>query len=263
MSNVGQILGTARGTLPWRPEFGSELERLRHQNNTPVLRELVSIYVSEALSLWEPRVRLTNITVLPVGRGTENLIDIRASAHVAGAQSEQVFEFRSRDSSGRSPAADARLYSVNSSARTVRRIVGVDVGGGASAPLPKPMFVTGLVRPFVRGRDLKHGSGAEVILSNVGQILGTDLGTLPWRPELGSELNRLRHRQNTPVLREVARLCVEKAVTRWEPRANVRGVECFAERVGTSGENALVVRASCGISGLASGLAREFSVVLK
>lgn len=60
---VGQVLGTAAGELPWRGEFGSQLERLRHMNQGPVMDEMARIFVTDALKRWEPRVRVRTVRV--------------------------------------------------------------------------------------------------------------------------------------------------------------------------------------------------------
>ena len=60
-ASVVQVLGTicdsgaTRGELPWRTEFGSVIELLRHRNANEILEDLANIYVFEALQRWEPR----------------------------------------------------------------------------------------------------------------------------------------------------------------------------------------------------------------
>lgn len=55
-SSVSQILGTRRGELPWKPSFGTYLERFRHKNATRFLVQDIIDECTEAISLWEPRV---------------------------------------------------------------------------------------------------------------------------------------------------------------------------------------------------------------
>jgi phage baseplate assembly protein W len=70
-SAVGQVLGTRAaagqrmGELRWRPEFGSQLYRLSHSNANNILEEIAQYYVVEALSRWEPRIKVTgfNLTI--------------------------------------------------------------------------------------------------------------------------------------------------------------------------------------------------------
>jgi len=67
-SSVSQILGTfaaseaSEGEVPWRPDFGSLLYMLRHQQNNQALVELARVYVVDAISRWEPRVRITGVS---------------------------------------------------------------------------------------------------------------------------------------------------------------------------------------------------------
>lgn len=70
-SAVRQVLGTrgatqtSQGELPWRTEFGSQLHLLRHVNNDQVAAELARVYVTEAITRWEPRANVTNVEVVP------------------------------------------------------------------------------------------------------------------------------------------------------------------------------------------------------
>ena len=66
---VMQILGTkatsqfAAGEVPWRGGFGSLLHLLLHAQNNPALFELANHYVVQALSRWEPRIRVTQVSI--------------------------------------------------------------------------------------------------------------------------------------------------------------------------------------------------------
>ncbi len=105
----------------------------------------------------------------------------------------------------------------------------------------------GLLRPFQRGaRDFVAGGGADAVKSAVGQILGTlggsatTQGEIPWRTELGSLLQLLRHRRNDTALQELARVYVTDALQRWEPRVRVTGVKVTRER--QEGRDVLAIR---------------------
>jgi hypothetical protein len=80
-SAIGQVLGTqcstptTHGEIPWRPDFGSALARLRYRNNDEVLRALAEELVANALIRWEPRVRVTSTRV--TSDGTTLSIDLR------------------------------------------------------------------------------------------------------------------------------------------------------------------------------------------
>lgn len=118
---------------------------------------------------------------------------------------------------------------------------------------PFDFLGNGIVIPFRRGvRDIVSASGAELIRSSVRQILGTrasvgDLvGELPWRPDFGSKLWVLRHRNNDPTLEGQAEAFVREAL-RQEPRVQVTDV--FIERPPFTEPNELRVRVTYTIIG--------------
>lgn len=93
----------------------------------------------------------------------------------------------------------------------------------------------GLLIPFERvARDFAAGSDAELVRSSVREILltraavGSFPGDLPWRPDFGSKLWVLRHRNNDGVLQGLAMTYVLEALL-WEPRAEVTDVEARRE----------------------------------
>ena len=62
MLNVAFALSTPLGFLPWRPDFGSRLHTVRHQNDTLILREIVGQMIGECLTKWCPYVRVVKVT---------------------------------------------------------------------------------------------------------------------------------------------------------------------------------------------------------
>lgn len=66
-ANVIQILTTKcagrknKGELPWRTNFGCLVYVLRHSNDREVNRAMARVYVVDALTLWEPRVQVTDV----------------------------------------------------------------------------------------------------------------------------------------------------------------------------------------------------------
>lgn len=69
-SNVRQILGTrcsdgfrVPGEIPWMQSFGSLLYKLRHQNIKPVVKYQARAYVIDALTRWEPRIRVRDVDI--------------------------------------------------------------------------------------------------------------------------------------------------------------------------------------------------------
>jgi len=108
----------------------------------------------------------------------------------------------------------------------------------------------GVIRPFVRDRKLDWAAdgGVRLVRAALGQILGTRAasdfteGELPWRDEFGSLLHLLRHRANDETTRELARVYVAGAITRWEPRARVTGVTLRSETLPGEGPVIMAIR---------------------
>ena len=88
----------------------------------------------------------------------------------------------------------------------------------------------GILRPFRRTvhADFAIASGIVLILSDIGQLLGTPIRRLPWRHDFGADLQPLRHKNNTELLAELARDRVESAIRKWAVNVQLRGVR--AER---------------------------------
>lgn len=92
---------------------------------------------------------------------------------------------------------------------------------------------SGLLRPFQRdGKgDFANAEGATLVQSVFGQILGTRAssaaseGELPWRTEAGSLLYTIKHRNNTAVTRERARVFVQDAIRRHDKRIEILDVD--------------------------------------
>jgi phage baseplate assembly protein W len=60
--NIATVLTTPCGTLPWRPDFGSHLHRLRHSNSAAT-SGIAENFTQRALKRWVPYVRLVRATV--------------------------------------------------------------------------------------------------------------------------------------------------------------------------------------------------------
>ena len=86
-----------------------------------------------------------------------------------------------------------------------------------------------LLIPFRRDkkRDFAVGSGEALLASKVRQALLTEgatarsSGELPWRTNFGAGLALLRHQRNDAALKELARVYVRAALTRWIPGATL------------------------------------------
>ncbi len=59
------ILDTEPGERVMRPTFGCGLRRYLMKPNTASTRELIRHDVSDAIALWEPRIRLQEVSVIP------------------------------------------------------------------------------------------------------------------------------------------------------------------------------------------------------
>jgi phage baseplate assembly protein W len=89
-SCIAQILGTRPGELPWRPDFGIDLEHYRHHGNSQALAKEIALLVASALQDWEPRVSVSScsatIEAAEEGSYTQNVIRVRVNwAVVSGA----------------------------------------------------------------------------------------------------------------------------------------------------------------------------------
>jgi len=89
----------------------------------------------------------------------------------------------------------------------------------------------GIVRPFRRlYGDVATGTDTDLVVSNVGQVLGTIAandysgGECPWNPAIGSWLRLLKFRNNSPTLAEQAKAFVARPLRVFEPRCGVRAV---------------------------------------
>lgn len=69
LSEVKPLIGASlvnivcweRGTFPFRPNFGSRLHEVLHEPNSAVADTLANIFIKEAVSSYEQRVRILDI----------------------------------------------------------------------------------------------------------------------------------------------------------------------------------------------------------
>ncbi|MFI5668242.1 GPW/gp25 family protein [Streptomyces sp. NPDC051704] len=74
--SVETILDTEPGERVMRPTFGCGLRRHLMAPNTPATRTAIAAEIGEALSAWEPRIRVTEVAVTPGEEPTLVWIDI-------------------------------------------------------------------------------------------------------------------------------------------------------------------------------------------
>ena len=114
-------------------------------------------------------------------------------------------------------------------------VVGVPGTTRAYAGTTVPPYLGfGLITPFRRDQksDFAADGGARLVKSCVGQLLGMDasddagnIGELPWRPELGSWLYKLRYANiDDEITDHIAQVYVAEALQRWEPRVVLKKV---------------------------------------
>lgn len=107
----------------------------------------------------------------------------------------------------------------------------------------------GLLIPFRReASDFANGGGIDHLQSMIEAVLGTRAGSeytegeLPWRSEFGSLLHFLRHKNNTDILHELARVYVADALARWIPQIRLKDVFASKETGEEGEENVLLLR---------------------
>lgn len=85
----------------------------------------------------------------------------------------------------------------------------------------------GIIRPFRRTehQDFANDSGVAEVLACVGELLGTRKGSLPWRIDLGADLERLRHKNKDEDFEALAQTAIDDALRKWEPRAGLVAVQ--------------------------------------
>ncbi len=74
--SIETILDTEPGERVMRPTFGCGLRRYLMAPNTTATRTALSEEISEALTRWEPRIRVTEVAVTPGEEPTMVWIDI-------------------------------------------------------------------------------------------------------------------------------------------------------------------------------------------
>lgn len=74
--SIETILATEPGERVMMPDFGCGLRRFLMAPNTLAVRTSIQAEVSQALTLWEPRIRLTSVQVTPGDQPTLVWIDI-------------------------------------------------------------------------------------------------------------------------------------------------------------------------------------------
>lgn len=93
------ILATAPGERMMRPDFGCGIHDLVFEVNDITTRTRVAQEVRHALTLWEPRIDLLDVTVETKGRGELLLINIQYRVRSTNNLFNMVFPFYLEQSS--------------------------------------------------------------------------------------------------------------------------------------------------------------------
>lgn len=91
-SRVRTLLGTRQGEMPWKPNFGLNLDQFRHAPNDRVLEQQASFVVHEQFRLWEPQIEIANIQAARLVKKNRILLTVnwKVTGGVIGGQ-EAVF----------------------------------------------------------------------------------------------------------------------------------------------------------------------------
>ncbi|MGD2104959.1 MAG: GPW/gp25 family protein [Anaerolineae bacterium] len=88
------ILGTAQGERPMRPDFGCRIHELIFSPINTTTTGMAVHYVEEALGWWEPRIDVTEVSVLPDDEDPARLlINIRYQVKATHDDRSLVFPF--------------------------------------------------------------------------------------------------------------------------------------------------------------------------
>ena len=88
-----QILSTRPGERLLRPDFGCRLRELVFEGNTDVLVRLATYHVREAITRWEKRVIVENVTATPDSTGHELEISIQYRTTNGQVRGNLVYPF--------------------------------------------------------------------------------------------------------------------------------------------------------------------------
>jgi uncharacterized protein len=91
--SIFTILDTEPGERVMRPSFGCGLRRYLMQPNNPATRASMASDITQALSTWEPRVKVTEVAVNPTDDRAMVLIEIRYAHVLDGRQDMLVYPF--------------------------------------------------------------------------------------------------------------------------------------------------------------------------
>lgn len=87
------ILSTIKGERFFLPEFGSDLHKLVFEQNDYILKDLLQVYIKEALAKWEPRIVVTAVEVLSEQEGNTVPVSISYRIKKSNVTGNYVYPF--------------------------------------------------------------------------------------------------------------------------------------------------------------------------
>jgi hypothetical protein len=95
------------------------------------------------------------------------------------------------------------------------------------AQFEKDFLGKGFNTPIRRqgGGDYVAATGVNLVRSAIRQILNTDKGELPWRPNFGTTIRRYKHKLLNQEFDAVVRSEIESAIKSFEPRVELVAVQ--------------------------------------
>ena len=98
--SICHILGTRLGERFFEPEFGSRIYELIFEPNDYILKDLLIIYIKEALTRWEPRIKVLEVNPVVIEYENEvpinityNLINTNTIYNFVYPFTREVYEF--------------------------------------------------------------------------------------------------------------------------------------------------------------------------
>lgn len=88
------ILSTAIGERFMLPEFGSNLHKLVFEQNDYILKDLIQLYVKQALAKWEPRIEVVSVDVASEVEGNTLPVNISYKIKNTNLTGNYVYPFK-------------------------------------------------------------------------------------------------------------------------------------------------------------------------
>jgi len=90
-TSMVNILTTSKGTIPWDPNFGSEIPDLVFEPNDEITRSLIRHFVRKDLGAQEPRINVQTVSTDVSEQEDPNRVNIQVSWTIVGDPSGQTY----------------------------------------------------------------------------------------------------------------------------------------------------------------------------